>query len=98
MTTPFDWPAFPSSTSDSAPGLSAKEFAALQLRVPDSGTDWLDDMIAHARLLDAQTQLAAAMIGAGDRTDDEIQADAWNMAVDIVTPPETDPATEEPAA
>jgi hypothetical protein len=31
------------------PGLTAREHAALVLRVPDSGEPWLDDMIRRAR-------------------------------------------------
>lgn len=42
-------PGFLSSWS----GLSAREHAALQLRVPTSGTAWLDEMIRQARALDA---------------------------------------------
>jgi len=29
-------------------GLKAKEYAAIHLRVPDSGTDWLDAMIRRS--------------------------------------------------
>jgi hypothetical protein len=27
------------------PGMTLRQYAAIKLRVPDSGTDWLDDMI-----------------------------------------------------
>lgn len=30
-------------------GMSLREYAAIQLCVPDSGTPWLDDMISKAR-------------------------------------------------
>lgn len=41
-----DHPAHPiENTSDYWCGLTAREHAATQLRVPDSGTDWLDAMI-----------------------------------------------------
>jgi len=30
-------------------GLTACEYAAIQLKVPDSGTDWLDDMIRKSQ-------------------------------------------------
>lgn len=41
---------FPSIVSDPAflrwePGVTLRQYAAIKLRVPESGTDWLDDMI-----------------------------------------------------
>ncbi len=36
---------------------SLKEQAALQLRIPNSGTQWLDAMIAHARRQELSTEL-----------------------------------------
>lgn len=49
MTNP-DHPACPiQNTSDYWFGLTAREHAAIQLRVPDSGTDWLDAMICQSR-------------------------------------------------
>jgi hypothetical protein len=30
-------------------GLTVREYAAIQLKVPDSGTDWLDGMIRTAQ-------------------------------------------------
>lgn len=41
-------------------GLTAQEYAAISLRVPDSGEPWLDDMIRHSRRMDA---VQAAMQG-----------------------------------
>lgn len=43
-------PAFPTSFSKDYPteivgGMTLREYAAIKLRVPDSGTDWLDEMI-----------------------------------------------------
>ncbi len=35
--------------------LSLRAYAAIQLRVPDSGIDWLDKMIERSRKLDRQT-------------------------------------------
>jgi len=41
-----DRPAFPRDHAhEGHNGLTACEYAAIQLKVPDSGTDWLDDMI-----------------------------------------------------
>jgi hypothetical protein len=48
-------PAFPHpelqdpSVSYVASGMSLRAYAAIQLRQPDSGIDWLDDMIRSAR-------------------------------------------------
>ncbi|UXC34814.1 hypothetical protein [Cupriavidus gilardii] len=46
-------PAFPCQaegwTRSDASGLTARQYAAIHLRVPDSGTDWLDDMIRKAQ-------------------------------------------------
>lgn len=47
-----DSPAFPisreSSFSKNFEGMSLREYAAIKLRVPDSGTDWLDAMIERS--------------------------------------------------
>lgn len=46
-------PAFPVTPENTEragghPGLSAKEYAAIMLSEPSSGTQWLDEMIARA--------------------------------------------------
>ena len=54
------------------PGLTARERAALELRLPDSGTPWLDEMIAKARLLDTATAMETAYISVlGNKKDEE---------------------------
>lgn len=45
-----------------APGLSAAEFAAITLRVPTSGTPWLDKMIVEARRMDAAAVAMQALL------------------------------------
>jgi hypothetical protein len=46
-------PAFPSTRMNGQEeGMSLRQYAAIKLRVPDSGTDWLDDMIHEANKLD----------------------------------------------
>jgi hypothetical protein len=37
-------PAFPTG-NDYEKGMTLRQYAAIHLKVPDSGTDWLDDMI-----------------------------------------------------
>lgn len=48
-----DKPAFPKQASEFSGeyfGLTQREYAAIKLRVPDSGTDWLDAMIEKSLL------------------------------------------------
>lgn len=55
-----DEPAMPSHGSMGEVahrGLTAREHAAIALRLPESGTEWLDAMIHRARLLDTATAL-----------------------------------------
>lgn len=44
-------PAFPIHGTQHG-GITAREYAAIALRVPDSGTPWLDEMITKSRELD----------------------------------------------
>lgn len=45
-------------------GMSLRQYAAISLRVPDSGTDWLDDMIRQS----ARDEFAGkALAGLGGR-------------------------------
>ena len=40
-------PAFPRPQGGDA-GMSLRQYAAIKLRVPNSGTDWLDEMIRQS--------------------------------------------------
>jgi hypothetical protein len=40
----IDGPAFPTG-NDREKGMTLRQYAAIHLKVPDSGIDWLDDMI-----------------------------------------------------
>jgi hypothetical protein len=56
--------AFPSIVSDPAflrwePGVTLRQYAAIKLRVPDSGTDWLDEMIVKSRNFDVNDSTLA---------------------------------------
>lgn len=58
-------------------GLTAAEHAAIALKVPNSGTDWLDAMIRESRRMDAVPQIAAALVrdpSAGGSVDYYVQA------------------------
>lgn len=58
--------SYQSSEYSSCKNLTAREHAALLLRLPESGTPWLDDMIARARALDSGVQLMpTAVLGGG---------------------------------
>ena len=46
-----DYAAF--ASADDA-GLTQRQYAAMLLRVPDSGLPWLDEMIKRARVLDIE--------------------------------------------
>lgn len=46
-------PAFPVSTEDmlfrdNCSGMTLRQYAAIKLKVPNSGTDWLDEMILES--------------------------------------------------
>ena len=43
-------------------GMSLRQYAAIKLKVPDSGTDWLDDMIRQS--LKDDYEIADAMMKA----------------------------------
>lgn len=60
MTKPDGGPAFPSDNfgTPSALGLTKREYAAIHLSVPDSGTDWLDEMIRKSNR-EPETVMAA---------------------------------------
>jgi hypothetical protein len=47
-------------------GFTRQEAAALALKVPDSGAEWLDKMIIKSRLLDAKAACLAAGMDEGD--------------------------------
>lgn len=60
-------PAFPAQFYDErATGMDLRQYAAIKLRVPQSGDDWLDDMIREARRMDfAAMALQGLLVDAG---------------------------------
>lgn len=44
--------------SESAGALTAGEYAAIHLRVPESGTPWIDEMVRKSRDLDTPAEEA----------------------------------------
>lgn len=64
-----------------APGMSLRQCAAIHLRVPSSGDDWLDDMITEARMMDATERAMQGLIVGVDRPNiDDIAGAACRMA------------------
>lgn len=63
-------PAFPCQadgwTRSDASGLTAREYAAIALRVPDSGTEWLDDMIRKAQRDELAAKAMQALVSNTD--------------------------------
>lgn len=57
----FPVPGFPDDEYFN--GLSAREYAALKLRVPDSGTEWLDAMIRNSLRDDFAAKALQGMLG-----------------------------------
>ena len=45
MSKPGGGSAFPSSCGDGSDGMSLREYACIQLRVPETGEPWLDELI-----------------------------------------------------
>lgn len=65
------WPAFPNdpagNTQGARAGLTAREYAAIHLRLPVSGTPWLDDIIGqpadtHAPSAEAERSESVRMV------------------------------------
>lgn len=60
-------PAFPILAEQAADGwahcgVTLRQYAAIKLKVPDSGIDWLNEMIAKSRRLDALEAIAPAIV------------------------------------
>ena len=81
-------PAFPTSFSKDYPteivgGMTLREYAAIKLRVPDSGTDWLDEMIRKSvrdELAARAMQGFAAAENTGWKSMDHIAETAYEWA------------------
>ncbi len=55
-------------------GMTVRQYAAIHLRVPESGDDWLDAMIRKANLRDTAAQAMAGMLG-GETEDSAFSED-----------------------
>jgi hypothetical protein len=61
-------------------GMTLRDYAAIKLKVPDSGTGWLDDMIRKSLLDDFAAKAMQAVIARGDDTNRPGMAE-WSYAM-----------------
>ena len=65
-------------------GMTMRQYAAIHLRVPNSGADWLDDMIAEAREMDAaERAMQGLIVGVERPAFDYIAKTAHDMAEEM---------------
>ena len=68
-------PAFPSNRDMRYGGMTLRQYAAIKLRVPNSGTDWLDEMIRASLRDEFAAKAMAALIPESFSQDDEHRPD-----------------------
>jgi hypothetical protein len=79
-------PAFPHTEANGANsgdvGMTLREYAAIKLKVPNSGTDWLDDMIRKSLKDDfAGTAMQASRARHSEyKSWDDLAKDAYEIA------------------
>ena len=61
-------------------GMTLRQYAAIKLKVPDSGTDWLDDMIRKSLRDDFAAKAMQSVIARGDDTNRPGMAE-WSYAM-----------------
>ena len=61
-------------------GIDLRVMAAIELRIPDSGIDWLDEMIARAEKRDIAAQAMQMRIGLEGWSDEDVAKDAYQIA------------------
>ncbi|MDE3021934.1 MAG: hypothetical protein KGI54_08750 [Pseudomonadota bacterium] len=75
MTKETGGPAFPVSPGSAFHGLSLRQYAAIKLKVPDSGTDWLDEMITNSLRDDFAAKAMQTYLNSSDRG--EFEESVW---------------------
>ena len=72
----------------SVSGMTLREYAAIELRIPDSGVDWLDEMIVKAERRDIATKAMQGLIikfsGTAGYTSVHIATDAYTIADSMI--------------
>lgn len=76
-------PAFPSELIFNK-GLTAVEYAAIKLRVPESGTDWLDDMIRKSQRNDLAARAMQGLLSRPGGIDAKYEAELSLIVADAM--------------
>lgn len=56
-------------------GLSKEEYAAIHLKIPNSGSEWLDEMIRKANIRDAALYAMQGLLSSNGNLDKELLAE-----------------------
>ena len=67
--------AFPNPHRTDITGMTLRQYAAIKLKVPDSGTDWLDDMIRQSIKDDFAAKAMQALLSDPDWRQDMVFID-----------------------
>lgn len=69
-------------------GMTLRQYAAIKLKVPDSGTDWLDAMITERRRRDAAEKAMQLRFGKPGTSSDVLKhaVDCYEMADAMMEP------------
>lgn len=62
------------------PGMTLRAYAAIKLKVPDSGLPWLDDMIRKARRDEDAAKAMQGFLGKASESEEQIAKDAYLLA------------------
>lgn len=65
-------------------GLSKEEYAAIHLKVPNSGSGWLDEMIRKANRRDAALAAMQGLLSYNGNSDEEFLAETSVMIADKI--------------
>jgi len=72
--------AFPNPHRTDQTGMTLRQYAAIKLKVPDSGVDWLDEMIRQSLKDDFATKAMQALLGYEESTLENDAEVAYEMA------------------
>jgi hypothetical protein len=86
-------PAFPGQVDHGAAGIESfvgmtlRQYAAIKLKVPDSGTDWLDEMITKSLRNDFAAKAMQGLLASGvEASMKELAEKAYAMADAMLKP------------
>jgi hypothetical protein len=75
--------AFPNPQRTDMTGMTMQQYAAIKLKVPDSGIDWLDEMIIKSLRNEFAAKALQGICASGpdtDWTDYRLAAEAYDLA------------------